>query len=405
MSNQRSFFRRYAGWLILAALIATSLVLGLRPKAILVEVFHAEHAPLELSIREEGLTRLRHRYLISTPVAGYVQRLDWQVGQQVQRGQVLARLKPLPASVLDPRQRAQAEARLAGAQAALEGAREQAAAAKASAEFARLEAARKRSLQQQGFMAEEDLQRARSEELRQQALGEAARFNVAVAEYELEQARSALAYSAAEPEQEAHHEHTTVALSSPIDGVILQRYRESEGVLNPGMPLLEIGDPGALEVAVDLLSHDAVKLSPGVRVRLQAWGGETLEGHVRSIEPVGFTKVSALGVEEQRVWVVVDFDSPSEQWQRLGDAYRVEAEFLLWQGENILQVPSTSLFRYQQGWALFVVNGDRAERRLVSVGHDNGLRAEIVSGLTAGEAVVTHPDSELKDGVRVEVRQ
>jgi HlyD family secretion protein len=186
---------------------------------------------------------------------------------------------------------------------------------------------------------------------------------------------------------------------------VLKRFRESEGVVNAGDSLLEIGSPRTLEVEVEVLSFDAVRISPGTRVFFERWGGEKpLEGRVRTIEPFGFTKVSALGVEEQRVLVIADFTDPRELWERLGDGYRVEAVFVLWENEDVLQVPASTLFRYADGWAVFVIEEGRARRRVVEVGHRSGLTAEIVSGLTASERVIPHPGNEIEDGTELTVR-
>ena len=191
---------------------------------------------------------------------------------------------------------------------------------------------------------------------------------------------------------------------SPVTGRILSLIRESEGVVNAGQPLIEVGDPGLLEVEVEVLSADAVKITPGTEVRFERWGGEgALDGVVRIVEPVGFTKISALGVEEQRVSIVADIVSPAEQWQRLGDQYRVDAVFIVWRGDNVLHVPSSALFRNGQGWAAFVVEDGVARMREVEVGQRSGLRAEIRSGLTAGETVIVHPDDSIEDGTSIEV--
>ena len=183
---------------------------------------------------------------------------------------------------------------------------------------------------------------------------------------------------------------------------MLTLHRESEGVVNAGEPLLELGNPAALEIAVDVLSADAVRIQAGTPVIFERWGGEPLHGRVRTVEPVGFTKISALGVEEQRVLVIADLTSPREQWQRLGDGYRVEASFILWAADDVLQVPTSALFRHQGGWAVFVVGDGRALRRAVELGRRSGLRAQIVAGLEPGDRVIVHPDDRIADGVRVD---
>jgi HlyD family secretion protein len=186
---------------------------------------------------------------------------------------------------------------------------------------------------------------------------------------------------------------------------VLGRQRQSEGIVEAGTPLLEVGDPRALEVAVDVLSADAVRIRPGTPVVLERWGGEQpLEGVTRSVEPVGFTKLSALGVEEQRVWVIADLRSPAEAWSRLGEGYRVEASFIVWQGEQVLQIPASALFRQGEGWAVFVIENGQARRRVVEIGQRGGLTVEIRSGLTEGERVVTHPDDTLHEDAAVRIR-
>jgi HlyD family secretion protein len=197
-----------------------------------------------------------------------------------------------------------------------------------------------------------------------------------------------------------------VAVRAPTAGRVLKRFRESEGVVNAGESLVEMGSPRTLEVEVEALSSDAVRLTPGTRVLFERWGGDyPLEGIVRTVEPFGFTTISALGVEEQRVLVIVDFTSPREQWERLGDGYRVEAVFILWEGEQVLQVPSSALFRFGDGWAVFAIAEGKAARRGVEVGHRSGLTAEIVSGLNEGQRVITHPSNDIEDGTEVTIRQ
>ncbi|MDH4285534.1 MAG: HlyD family efflux transporter periplasmic adaptor subunit, partial [Gallionellaceae bacterium] len=196
-----------------------------------------------------------------------------------------------------------------------------------------------------------------------------------------------------------------VTVRSPVNGRVLKIPRISEGVVAAGQALLEIGDPSALEVEVDVLTADAVRLKPGTRVVFERWGGEgMLEGAVRVVEPAGFTKVSALGVEEQRVWVIVSFTSPPAKWQQLGDGYRVEAQFILWEESNVLQVPSSALFREGEGWSLFAVQEGRAVKRSVKAGQRNGLSAQILSGIAEGERVIVHPDDRVRDGVKVALR-
>jgi len=195
-------------------------------------------------------------------------------------------------------------------------------------------------------------------------------------------------------------------LSAPVSGQILAVHHESAGTVSPGTPLLSIGDADALEAAVDVLSEDAVRIRPGMPAHISRWGGDiTLEGVVRTVEPTAFTKISALGVEEQRVWVICDITSPKEKWGALGDGYRVEASFILWQADDVLKVPTSALFRSAEGWAAFVIDDDTAELRTLEVGRRGELEAEIRSGLEAGERVIIHPDNALEDGTPVTVRK
>jgi len=193
-----------------------------------------------------------------------------------------------------------------------------------------------------------------------------------------------------------------VLIKSPVNGHVLKINHESEGVVQAGETLVEIGDPKMLEVEVDVLSADAVRISPGTPVLFERWGGkEPLKGKVRVVEPTGFTKISALGVEEQRVLVISDIISPMEKWTQLGDGYRVEAGFILWEAEGVLQVPSSALFRYENGWAVFVMKNKKALLRKVKLGRRNGLNAQVTSGLIEGNTVITHPDSSIEDGTSV----
>jgi HlyD family secretion protein len=196
-----------------------------------------------------------------------------------------------------------------------------------------------------------------------------------------------------------------VRLKAPVDSRVLQLHHESEGVVATGEPLLEIGDPAALEIAVDVLSADAVRIRPGTAVRLLRWGGpDPLAAAVRTVEPTGFTKISALGVEEQRVWVIADIVSPRAEWEQLGDGYRVEAEFLLWEADEVLQVPASALFRVDDDWSVYVIEQGKARLRSVGVGRSSGLATQILDGLQDGDTVILHPDDRIGDGVRVEHR-
>jgi len=397
-----TLLRQHPAIAVSTLVIIALLAWGFWPQAVMVEAVAATRAPLAVTIEEEGRTRVIDRYIVSAPVDGVACRVQLEVGDPVEQGQILLGITPLESQVLDPRSRAQASARVSAAESALRAAREQAQAATAAKEFAAAELERLRPLIEEGLVSREAFDRAETEAKTSAAAKRSAEFNVEVAGYDLEAARTTLEYSAASASGVPAER---VAVRAPIDGRILKVHHECEGAVRTGQPLLEVGDPTALEIEVDVLSADAVKIKPGMQVLFDRWGGEQpLQGRVRNIEPVGFTKISALGVEEQRVLIISDFTSPAEQWQRLGDGYRVEAQFILWQQADVLQVPAGSLFRYQQGWAVFVIDGNRASRREIELGQRNGLVAQIIEGLEAGEMVINHPSDAVEDGKSVKQR-
>lgn len=393
---------KHPGIIIITLLVIGSLVWGFWPQPILVESVGVKRAPLTVTIEEEGRTRVIDRYIISAPIDGVACRVQLDVGDPVEEGEILLGIAPLESQALDPRARAQARARVAAAESALQAAREDAQAAAAAEQLADTEVKRLRPLMEKGMVSREVFDRALTQALTTAATKRSADFSVDVARYELQAARSVLEYTA-DPESQPVKR---VPVRSPITGKILSVNHECEGPVRTGEPLLEVGDPSLLEVEVDVLSADAVKIKPGMKVLFDRWGGEQLlEGRVRTVEPVGFTKISALGVEEQRVLVISDFTSPAQSWQRLGDGYRVEARFVIWHEDDVLQVPASSLFRYNNGWAVFVVEDGRARRREVDVGQRTGLTAQIMTGVTQGENVINHPSDDVEDGVRVVLRQ
>jgi HlyD family secretion protein len=385
-----------------ATLVTAALVIGFLPRAVPVDIATVKRAPLTVSVEEEGKTRVRQRYLVAAPVAGYIRRIALKAGDAVAARQVLAVIEPARAVALDPRTRAQAQAQVSAAQAALAVAEQDAQAATAAAGLARQERVRAESLRQANFLSAQALDTARSAETRALAARQASVDAVEVARFELDMARAAVANAA---RLQAGGPAEVMQVRAPVAGRVLRVLHESEGAVAAGEPLLEIGNPASLEVEVEVLSTYAVKIAPGSRVILDRWGGDKpLQGRVRVVEPGGFTKVSALGVEEQRVRVIVDFTSPREAWQRLGDGYRVEARFVLWEGADVLQLPTSALFRHGEGWAVFAVKGGRAHLTPLEIGERAGLATQVLSGLAAGAEVVSHPDDTLSDGVRVKPR-
>ena len=393
---------RTVALVLFAFAVIAALVFGFMPRPVPVDLATVSRGPLVVTVEEEGRTRVIDRYVLSAPVAGFARRIELNVGDQVSKGDVLLELEPLRSDVLDPRRRAEAEARVQGARAARAGATQNVAAARADAEFAARELTRKEQLRADRTISEDELDRARARARAAAANLRSAEFAVDVAQHELEAAETALYYSAASAGGDSPE---MVPVTSPVDGRVLAVIRESEGVVDPGQALIEIGDPGALEVEVDVLSADAVRIVPGARVLFHRWGGDDpLEGVVRVVEPTGFTKISALGVEEQRVLVISDIVSPRAEWERLGDGYRVEAAFILWQADDVLKMPSSALFREGADWAVFALEDGRARLRKVSVGRRSGLEVQVLDGIGEDETVIVHPGDDVVDGVRVRSR-
>lgn len=386
----------------IALLFGVGLFYGFRPQPVAVDVGAATREPLRVIIEQEGRTRVVDRYVVSSPVAAYARRIDLDVGSAVQQGASLVRLEPQRAEVLDLRRRSEAEAMVAAARATVSAAEQNAQAARVIADLAQKDLARIRTLRAQGHLTADVEDRAVAEAERSASQLRSSQFAVDTARYEMEAAKTALRYAA---EPGVANTKEPIIVRAPVAGRVLKIPRKSEGVVVAGQALMEIGDPSALEVEVDVLSADAVRLHPGTKVEFERWGGEgKLEGAVRVVEPAGFTKVSALGVEEQRVWVIIDFTSPAAQWRPLGDGYRVEASFVLWEDNNVLQVPASALFRDGDGWALFLVQQGKAVKRVVQVGQRNGLSAQILSGVNEGDRVIVHPDDHVHDGIRVAAR-
>jgi len=387
--------------IVLLLLVALALLWAFLPRAVPVETAKVSRGPLRVTVEEEGKTRLRDRFVISAPVAGYARRVALEVGDPVKRGQAVAEIEPMRAEGLDPRTRAAAEARVLAAEAALRAAEERVREAAAVDEYAAARLDRTRRLTDAGLTPRDTLEQVVSEAGRASAAKGSAEEAADVARHELEGAKAALtrAGASAGPRSEK------VTVRSPAAGNALAIRHESEGAVAAGTPLLEVGDPGRVEVEVDVLSADAVRIRPGTPVRFERWGGDVpLEGKVRMVEPVGFTKVSALGVEEQRVLVVADITTPREVWKGVGDGYRLEASFILWEEKDVLQVPAGALFWTGDRFAVYVVENGRAKARSVAIGRRNGLAAQLLSGLKEGETVILHPGDTVAEGKKVRSR-
>ena len=384
-------------WVVVALAIAGAIALGLRPTPVPVETAAAARGTLLVTVDEDGRSRVKDRYTISAPLAGSVARPGVRAGDSVLQGQVVARLVPLAAPLLDPRARAEAQARVAGARAALSQAGAAVASARAAAEFSSREAARQHALFEGGASPRQAVEQADLADRMRLEERASAEFGVRVAAAEVKVAEAALARLGAQSSEDAF------TVRAPVSGVVLRVFQESEAAVQPGAPLLEIGDPSALEVVVDVLTTDAVAIAPGAPARIERWGGDSLlRGHVRRVEPSAFTRLSALGVEEQRVNVLVDLDPPRSRWSGLGDGYRVEASIVVWEGRDRLLVPSGAVFRHGTGWAAYTVDRERARLRSVELGRGNGAEVEVTRGLEPGERAILYPTDNVREGVRVD---
>lgn len=380
----------------LVAAIVAAVVLALRPKPVPVETATVEQGPLRVTIDEDGRTRVQDRHVITSPLTGNLARIELEPGAVVDDVAVLARIEPIAPPLLDARAKSELLARVAMAEASLRQSASATARAEERASYTARQAERLRGLANSGSISAQDLDTATFDAATAKTERESAKFAARVAKHELEMAKAALARSTGTSTEQFE-------LRSPIVGSVLRILRESEGVVTAGTPLMEVADPRALEVVVDVLTFDAVEIEPGDPVVIDRWGGEgTLSAHVRLVEPSAFTKVSSLGVEEQRVNVVIALDEPYERWRSLGDGYAVEAAIVIWQDDAAVQVPTSALSRTVDGWSVFVVEGDLARARPVVIGRRGARAVQIVEGLVAGETVVIHPSDRVRDGVAID---
>ena len=415
--------------LAVAAIVGVLVFVALRPTPIEVELASVSRGALRVTVDEEGMTRIRDKFMVTAPIAGVISRIELEPGERVRRDDVFATIHPGQPPLLDARTRAERSAQVEVARAAVTAARADEQRAAAVLANAQAELRRVRPLNKAGAISDSELDTYDTRTRSAEEAHRAARAAVARAASELEAARAALADNGSAlgsrtggtgrggtdgtdgtdgrnaAIERAERSARAVPLRIPVDGVVLRRLRESEAVVPAGEGLLEVGDPGGLEVVADFLSTDAVRIPAGAAVIVDQWGGErTLDGRVRRVEPSGFTKISALGVEEQRVNVIVDFTDPVEAWQALGDGFRVEVRAVLWDAANILKVPVGSLFRQGEAWAVYVARDGRVEQRTVTIGHRNDREAEVTAGLREGEQVVMHPSDALTADSRITPR-
>jgi HlyD family secretion protein len=381
--------------------LAAFIITGLMPKPVAVEMARVDRGPLTVAVLEEGKTRIRNRYIVSSPVPGYLRRVPVRAGDPIVAGEtVLAVIQSVPSNFLDPRARAQADAAVRSAEAAEMQKKEQIDLATSDLALARKNLDRADRLRKKGAIAAQEFDTAnnRVEMLENQL--EASKFASKVAEFELELARAARLQTSGDPSQEGE----PITVRAPVSGFVLYVNEESARTVTPGLPIMEVGDPLDLEAEIELLSSDAVNVKPGADVSIEQWGGgEPLQGQVSVVEPGGFLKVSALGVEEQRVKVRVNFAELPKGV--LGDRYRVEARIVTWSGADVLQIPTGALFRRGTDWMTFVVVDGKAELTKVKIAHSNGVEAEVLSGVSEGQDVILHPPDRVTDGGAVVSRR
>ena len=375
------------------------------PTPVPVEVAAAERGPMRVTVDEDGKTRIRDRYVVSAPLAGRLGRITLRAGDEVRAGEtLLATIEPKDPELLDISARAAAHARVKMTEESKKQALENLKKAEAAHAQAIKDLERDRTGVQTGAVTPQQYDSSVTREITTRLELKAAQAAVQIADFEIEQAKAALIRSRPFPSGE--DELWRLDIRSPITGRVLRVLQESATVVTPGMPLLELGDPTDLEVVIDVLSTDAVKVSAGTSMLLEHWGGEApLRGRVRRVEPSGFTKLSALGVEEQRVNVIATFDDPPENWRSLGDAFRVEARIVVWEAADVLKVPAGAVFPDKDGKAVFAVVGGRAVLWSIRVGHTNGLQTEVLDGLEPGAQVIVYPGDKVRNGVRVKPRE
>lgn len=374
------------------AVVIVLVIWAFLPEPIKVERGRVQHGSLRVTVDEEAETRVHDRFEIATPVTGRLRRIQLHAADPVEIGQTLAQIEPIP---LDPRERAELLARVESAQASQHEAEALVELTRVEHEQAKRNRQRASKLAASGVISHADLELAETAEANSEKAVKAANFKARAADYQVQVATAGLVALAAERGDRPR----LVSLLSPITGQVLRLLQQSERVVTAGTPILQVGHASELEIVSDVLSTQAVKVKPGDPVMVENWGGDgTLRARVRTVESSGFTKISALGVEEQRVNIVMDFtDSPG----RLGDGYRVDIRIVVWQGNGVLIVPASALFRRGEGWSVFAIEKGRAHTRDVAVGHRNALQAEVIEGLADGAEVILHPGNQVSEGIRV----
>jgi len=377
-------------------------VWALMPKPVPVETATVTAGRFVATVDEDGKTRIRERYVVAAPLAGRLTRVQLKAGDVVKADEVVTTMLPGPAPFLDPRSRQEAEARLGAAEAARARTQAMVERARVQAAQAQNDLDRTRTLKERGAATAQALERAETAMRVAERDLRAAEFQDHAAVHEVEQAKAILAqYHNSDGTPPPQHWNVT----APVSGVVLSVTQESETVVQAGTPILTIGDPRDLEVVVDVLSTDAVEIHPGAAVAIEHWGGPgVLAGRVRRVEPAAFTKISTLGVEEQRVNVLIDIVSPEKDWAGLGDAYQVDARITVFTRDNATIVPAGALFRTGGNWNVYVAQDGRAQLRAVTLLRRSGSFAAITAGVRPGDRVIVYPSDRVAPGVRVEAR-
>lgn len=397
---------RIVFWVLLGLGAAAALAAALWPEPVRVEIASVARGPLIVTVEGDGRTRIKERFVLSAPVTGQMPRIELHPGDRVALGATLIEITPTEPPLLDERTRAQAEAQVKLAIAGRAQSNARVSMAEATHEFARSDLARVEALVRSGAVNRSALEEAQLRLRTAEADLQSTQFGARIAQYQVEVAQAALSRLTGArrggPDQD---KVARVVVRAPIEGTVLRVIHESAGLAQAGAPLLEIGDPAALEIVVDLLSMDAVAVQPGAEVRVDQWGGDrVLEASVRLVEPSAFTKVSALGIEEQRVNVIADFKSPREAYRALGDGFRAHAQIVIWERQDTIKLPMSALFREKDGWVVFVVAEGRARSRAVTIGRRGRSEVEALGGVAEGDRVIVHPGDQVVDGVRVQAR-
>jgi HlyD family secretion protein len=391
-------------WLIIGGAAAALLVYSFIPEPVAADLAQVTRGALVVTVDEDGKTRVRDKYVVSAPLGGKMQRIALRAGDPVKAGQtILASIVPTEPKLLDDRDRAEIEARVDVAQSALQLAQTKLSRAKVAHEDSVDDAKRMRELFTRQGASEDELQNALTAERIAAVDLRSAEAGVQTAHHEVKLAKAAL--TRIKPRSPGETDPWRLDVPAPIDGQVFRLFEESAAVVTPGQKLVEVGDPRNLEVEVDVLSADAVQIRRGAMAQLVQWGGtKPLQAQVRVVEPSGFLKISALGVEEQRVNVILDLLDPLEQRRELGDGYRVEARIVIWEADDVLKAPAGAFFRRGADWATFAVIEDKAQLRTVQLGRTNGVETEVLGGLEAGDTLILHPSDKIGAGVRVTPR-